>query len=94
LVINSCSFLTIFIEVLNSFPQVKENEYNAREVASLYRSDFVLFSSDYEQMRVKRAYQLENTGCLGFSFEDKDIEAPLQYNFLRRHNFAWMGKSI
>ena len=85
---------TLFLDVLKTFPQIRENEYTTQEIASFYRADLVLFASDYEQMRVKKTYQIENTGCLPAFYEGKDIDAPLHFNFLRRNNFFWMGKSM
>ncbi len=62
-----------------------------RELASMYRSDLVLFSSDYEQMKSINEHKLTNTGLLPLFYEEKAIESPPLHNYLRKKNFLWIG---
>lgn len=80
-------------DVLNSFPSPYNNEHCSRELASYYRSDLVLFCSDFERMKAFQHFKLRNTGLVTFFYDDKHIQSLSKVNFTRRKNFVWIGKS-
>ena len=79
------------VDVLKAFPIPIEDEYYSRELASFYRSDLILFCSDYEQMKVEEKFGIKQSGLITFFYSKEDIDNSHQFGFAKRENFVWIG---
>ena len=70
--------------VLKEFPSALEDDYHARELASIYRSDITWISSEYEKMMLERLYGLERLLVMPIFYEGNQIDAS-KYLFQREY---------
>lgn len=83
-----------------------ENMLHAREMASIFRSDLIIVSSDFEQMILEKNYGLKNVVKAQMVFDQlpyeddnegynlyffDSIRSQKHYNFEKRKNFVWVG---
>ena len=76
---------------MKAFPNIDEDEYYARELASFYRSDLILFCSDYEKYMAEKHYDIPSTGLVSFFYPRNSVIDPSIRTFERRKNFVWIG---
>lgn len=81
-------------EILKTYPNPIEDEQYARELASMYRSDLILFCSDYERYLVKNKFHLSNTGLISFFYSMHERQKIKKKSFERKKNFVWIGIMI
>lgn len=58
---------------MKTFPSALDDGYHARELASMYRSDQIWVSSDYEKMTLAEKYNIVNTKILPFFIRKKKL---------------------
>jgi hypothetical protein len=79
---------------MQTYPNPIEDEQYSRELASMYRSDLVLFCSDYERMLAERQFNIKNSGLITFFYSMKSLEHAKKKNFERKRDFVWIGTEL